>query len=73
MLKNQARKASADHLAKCCLEPGKKAKSKLLTELYVKRDFTENREEWHKELQRHCEEVHTDQEETKEVDLYLNR
>ena len=31
------------------------------------RNFTEDREEWQKELQRHCEEMYTDQEETKEV------
>ena len=35
-------------------------KSKPLTELYVKGHFTEDREEWQKELQRHCEEVYTD-------------
>ena len=40
---------------------------KPLTELYVKGSFTEDREEWQKELQWHCEEVHTDQEETREV------
>ena len=28
---------------------------------------TEDREEWRRELQRHCEEVYTDQEETREV------
>ena len=32
----------------------------MLTELYVKGNFTENREEWQKELQLHCEEVYTD-------------
>ena len=45
----------------------KKAKRKPLTELYVKGNFTEDREECQKELQRHCEGVYTDQEETKEV------
>ena len=68
VLKKQARKAKAEHLVKGCLEPGKKkVRRKLLTELYVKGSFTEDREEWQKELQRHCEEVHTDLEETREV------
>ena len=68
MLKKQARKARAEHHVKCCQEPGKKkAKRKPLTELYVKWQYTEDREEWQKELQRHCEEVHADQEETKEA------
>ena len=53
---------------KGCLEPvKKKVRRKPLTELYVKGSFTEDREEWQNELQRHCEEVHTDQEETREV------
>ena len=30
-------------------------------------NFTEDREEWQQELQRHCEEVYTDLEETREV------
>ena len=52
----------------CSLESGKKkCKSKPLTELFVKGQFTEDREEWQKQLQRHCEEVCTDLEETKEV------
>ena len=68
VLKKQARKARAEHLVRGCLEPGKKkVRRKPLTELYVKGSFTEDREEWQKELQRHCEEVHTDQEETREV------
>ena len=33
----------------------------------MKVNFTEDREEWQKELRRQCEEVYTDQEETKEV------
>ena len=68
VLKNQARKTRAGHLVKCCWEPGKmKAKRKPFTELCVKGNFTEDREEWQKELQRHCEEVCADHEETKEV------
>ena len=68
VLKKQARKARADHQVKCCLEPGKKkTKRQPLTELYVKGHSTEDTEEWQKELQRHCEEVYTDQEETKEA------
>ena len=38
-----------------------------LSELYVNGDFTEDREEWQRELQRHCEEVYTDREKTREV------
>ena len=49
---------------------GKKAKRKPLTGLCVKGHFTEDRDEWQQELQRHCEEVYTDQEETKEVQEY---
>ena len=55
---------------KCCLQPGKKkAKRKPLTELYVKENFTEDGEGWQKKkkLERHCEEVSSDLEETKEV------
>ena len=44
-----------------------KDKSKPPTELCVKGHFTQNREEWQKELQRHCEGVYTDQEEMREV------
>ena len=67
VLRRQARKARAEHLIRCSLVPGKKkAKRKPLTELYVKGHFTEDRSEWPKELQRHCEEVYTDMEETKE-------
>ena len=43
----------------------KRPKSKPLTELYVKGQFTEDGEEWQEELQRHCEEVYIDLEETK--------
>ena len=63
----EAMRARVEHLVKCSLEPGKKkSKNKPLTELYIKCHFTEDREEWQKELQRHCEEVYTDLEETKE-------
>ena len=68
VLKKHARNARAEHLVICCLEPvKKKTKRKPLTELYVKGHFTEDGEEWHHELQRHCDEVCTDQEETREV------
>ena len=47
VLRKQARKAGAEHLVKCSMEPGKKkTESKPLTELYVKGQFTEDREEW---------------------------
>ena len=58
--RRQARKASAEHLVRCSLEPGKKkAKRKPLTELYVSGHFAEDRAEWQEKLQRHCEEVYT--------------
>ena len=67
VLRRQARKARAEHLVKCSLVPGKKkAKRRPMTELYVNGPFTEDRSEWQKELQRHCEEVYTDIEETRE-------
>ena len=51
LLRRQARKARAEHLVRCSLEPGKKKeKRKPLTELYVKGFFTEEREEWQEEL-----------------------
>ena len=45
---------------------GKRQKPKPLAKLYVERHFTEDTAEWQNELQRHCEEVYTDMEETKE-------
>ena len=66
-LRKQARKARGEHLVKCILGLGeKKCKNKPLTELFFKGHFTEDRKEWQKELQRHCEELYTDLEETKE-------
>ena len=53
VLRRQARKAGAERLVKCSLEPGKeKAKNKPLTELHVKGHFTKDREECQKKLQR---------------------
>ena len=67
ILRKQARKARADHAVQCCLLPGKRIpKRKALTELYVNGIFTEDREEWQKELQRHCDEVYVDALESKE-------
>ena len=61
LLKKQARKARAE-------QPRKKKANKMpLTELHVKGQFTEDREEWQKKPQRHCQEVYTDLEETKEA------
>ena len=45
----------------------KRMKGKVLTELCVRGNFTEDRNEWSKGFQRHCEGVYTDPEETKEV------
>ena len=67
VLRRQARKARAEHLVRCSLEPvKKKAKRKPLTEFYLKGHFTEDRSEWQRELRRHCEEVYPDMDETKE-------
>ena len=67
MLRNHAKRARADHAVKCSLMPGKKIpKRKPLDVLYVNGSFTEDREEWKKELQRHCDEVYVDPEETKD-------
>ena len=59
VLRNQARRARADHAVKCSLMPGKKIpkENPRLSCTY--------RAEWKKELQRHCEEVYVDPEETK--------
>ena len=52
----------------CCLTPGKSnSRRRPLSELYVNGNFTEDREEWQRELQKRFEEVYTDQEETREV------
>ena len=68
VLRKQARKTRADHAVKCSMMLGKrKPKRKPLTELYVDGNFTEDSEEWNKELQRHCDCLYTDLEETKEV------
>ena len=38
-----------------------------MLELYVDGHFTKDRDEWQKELQRHCEEVYIDQDEPRQV------
>ena len=68
VLKKQARKARAEHLVKCSLALGKRqVRRGPLSELYVNGNFTEDRQEWHRELQKQCEMVHTDQEQTREA------
>ena len=68
LLKKHARKARAEHLVNCSSAPGRRKKQrKPLSELHVNGNLTEDTEEWQKELQRHCEEVYTDQAETREV------
>ena len=48
--------------------PGRRrTKRKPATELYVNGNFTEDREAWQQEVQRHREGVHTDLDETREV------
>ena len=57
----------AEHLVKCSLAPGRrKVHRKPLSELCVNGNYTEDREEWQRELERPCEEVCTDQNETRE-------
>ena len=66
-LRKQARKTWADHV-KCSIMPGKKILNKKpLTELYANDEFTDEREKWNQELQRQCDEVNTDLEETRKV------
>ena len=66
--RNKQETSQSRALGECRLAPGKKkARRKPVTEPDVDGHFTENREEWQKELQRHSEEVYTDQEETKDV------
>ena len=50
-----------------CFRKNEKFAENPLSELYVNGNFTEGGEEWQRELQRHCEEVYTDQKETREV------
>ena len=69
VLKKQTRKARAEHLVRVQFGGDRKEKiqRKQLSEPHVKGTFTEDSEEWKKELQRHCEEVYHDQDETREV------
>ena len=48
----------------CCEQ---EKQSKPPSELYVNGNFKEDSDEWQRDLQRQCEEVYTDQEETREV------
>ena len=58
VLRRQARKARAAHLVKSSLAPGwRRVLRKPLKELYIDGEFSENREDWRKELERHCGEV----------------
>ena len=50
------------------MAPGERqVRRKRVSELFVNGQFTEDREEWQRELQRQCEDLHTDQEETREL------
>ena len=64
VLKKQAKKARAEPLVNCSLAHQEKEKVK--SELHVDGKFTGDREGWREELQGHCEEVYTDQDETRE-------
>ena len=67
VLKKQVWKVRADRLVTCNMMSGrKKMQRKPLSELYLGGKITEDRDEWQKELQGHCEEVHTHHEETRE-------
>ena len=64
----QTRQARARHAAKCSLMPGKRTpKGRPLKEVYVDATFTEDRNIWKEELQRHCEEIFEDVAETIEI------
>ena len=59
VLRRQARKARAAHLVKCSLALGhRRVLRKPLKELHINGEFSENREDWRKELERHCGEVY---------------
>ena len=67
VLQKHARKATTEHLVKCSLAPGeRKVRGKQLSEMYANGDVTEDVEERQQQLERQCEEVYTDQEETRE-------
>ena len=66
VLKKQARKARSRASSKMLHATGKKGQKEAVERTNVKGYFTEDRDEWRKELPRHCEEVYFDQEETKE-------
>ena len=61
VLRRQAGKARAAHLVKCRLALGqRRVLRKPLRELHINGGFSENREDWRKELQRPWREVHVD-------------
>ena len=65
VLKETSKESQSGALGEVQLAPGnEKAPRKPLSEFFIDGQFSENRE-WKKELQRHCEEENTDQEETK--------
>ena len=59
------KKARAEHLVRCSVMPEKKKiRRKLLKELFIDGNLSENRADVKKELQKHCEAVYVDSEET---------
>ena len=65
-LTKQEMKARAGHPVQCSVMPGRRRINiKPLSELYVNGQFTEDREDCQKTLQRLCEEVFTDHDETR--------
>ena len=65
VLRTRARKGRAERLVKCSLRRAKeKVTRKPLKELHIKGEFSENSEDWKKELGRHGGEVCVDPEET---------
>ena len=60
------KKARAEHQVRCSLMPREKKTSKPLKKFFIDGEFSENREDWKKELQKHCEAVCVDSEDTDE-------
>ena len=67
VLKKRPKEARADHLVKRSTTSGRRKPKRMpLSELFVNGEFTEDRAEWQKELQRHCEGVCSDLDESRE-------
>ena len=65
--KSEESQSGTPRLSLVWLQEKRKVRRTALSELYVNGNFTEDRGRWQRELQRHCEEVYSDQAETTEV------